>query len=101
MDIRLSNMGRMGAWLGLVLTAASGCSNTETLSPLPTKVDGLLSLARVQDPASVGKMEDALGTGLPDEREVAAFGLGQLGVAWEPLPDSARERAEDALVASL
>jgi cyclophilin family peptidyl-prolyl cis-trans isomerase/HEAT repeat protein len=85
----------------LVLAAVSGCAGDEILNPVPSRVDELLSLARVQDPASVGTMEEALKTGFLAEREVAAFGLGQLGVAWEPPPDDVRERAEDALVAAL
>jgi cyclophilin family peptidyl-prolyl cis-trans isomerase len=71
------------------------------MAPRLSRVDELLSLARVQDPASVETLEDALRTGTTAEREMAAFGLGQLGLAWEPVPDDVRKRAEDALVAAL
>jgi cyclophilin family peptidyl-prolyl cis-trans isomerase/HEAT repeat protein len=94
-------MNRIGAWMVLGLAAVTGCSSEEPVNPVPSRVDELLSIARVQDPASVGTMEDALKTGDTDEREVAAFGLGQLGVAWEPTPDDVRKRAEDALVTAL
>lgn len=95
-------MNRIGAWMVLVMIAASGCSESQPAAPpTPSRVDELLSLARVQDPGSVATMEDALKTGTAAEREVAAFGLGQLGVAWEPPPDEVRKSAEDALVAAL
>jgi cyclophilin family peptidyl-prolyl cis-trans isomerase len=94
-------MNRIGAWMIVVLAAAaSGCTPVKR-EPSGSRVDELLSLARVQDPASAGALEDALRTGSAEEREVAAFGLGQLGLAWEPVPDDVRKRAEDALVAAL
>lgn len=95
-------MDRIGAWMIVVLAAAaaSGCTPVKR-EPSGSRVSELLSMARVQDPASVGAMEDALRTGTGAEREVAAFGLGQLGVAWEPSPDDVRKRAEDALTATL
>jgi len=98
-------MKRMSAFLVMMLAAASGCSGTDPeptpVTPQPSRVEELLSLARVQDPASEKTLEDALGTGTPAEREVAAFGLGQLGTAWEPVPEEVRKAAEDALVAAL
>lgn len=94
-------MNRMGAWLVLVLAAVTGCSESESETPARSSVDDLLALARRQDPASVGEMEDALRTGAAPEREMAAFGLGQLGVAWEPSPDDVLKRAEAALLAAL
>lgn len=105
-------MNRISALMVLVLAAAaSGCSGTEPtkptdppnppVTPPASRVDELMSIARVQDPATVGTLEDALKTGTLEEREVAAFGLGQLGLSWEPIPDEVRKRAEDALVAAL
>ncbi|UQA57285.1 peptidylprolyl isomerase [Polyangium aurulentum] len=95
----------MSAFLVSMLAAASGCSGTDPepkpVTPQPSRVEELMSLARVQDPASEETMEDALRTGTAAEREVAAFGLGQLGTAWEPVPDEVRKAAEDALVAAL
>lgn len=85
----------------LVLATVTGCSESEYVTLAPSKIDELMALARGQDPASVGAMEEVLRTGAAPEREVAAFGLGQLGLAWEPPPDDVRWRAEGALVAAL
>lgn len=94
-------MNRNGAWLFLSVTTVTGCSSSEIVNPAPSRVDDLLSLARRQDPASVGEMEVALRSDASRLREVAAFGLGQLALAWEPPPDDVRKRAESALLAAL
>lgn len=94
-------MNRNGAWLFLIVTAVAGCASAEVVNPAPSKVDELLALARRQDSASVGEMEVALRSEVSRMREVAAFGLGQLTVAWEPPPDDVRKRAESALIAAL
>jgi cyclophilin family peptidyl-prolyl cis-trans isomerase len=94
-------MNRNGAWLFLVVAAVTGCASSEVVNPAPSKVDELLALARRQDPASLEEMEDALRASVSRVREVAAFGLGQLVVAWEPPPDDVRKRAESALIEAL
>jgi cyclophilin family peptidyl-prolyl cis-trans isomerase len=94
-------MNRIGIGMVLVLVAGAGCSDADVPLPPPSRVGELLSLARVQDPASVEVMADALRSRSAAEREMAAFGLGQLGVAWEPPPDEVRARAEEAVIAAL
>ena len=94
-------MNRTGIGMVVVLVAATGCSDADVPLPPPSRVGELLDLAQVQDPASVEVMADALRSRSAAEREMAAFGLGQLGVAWEPPPDEVRLRAEEALLAGL
>jgi len=90
-----------GLWLALTVVIGCAGSEAEPAPAAPSRVAELLSIARVQDPASVGTLEQALRNGTPPEREVAAFGLGQLGVAWEPPPDAVRESAARALISAL
>src|SRR5690349_2854388 len=97
-------MKHLGSWLVVGLAAVIGCSKSNPASgggePAALTVDDLMALARVQDPASAGQMANALRTGPSAAREVAAFGLGQLGLAWEPPPNSVRLDAEKALIAA-
>lgn len=58
--------------------------------------------ARTQDPARIEAWRATLtGAKATADRAAAAFALGQLGMAWEPVGDAARGRAEAALVAAL
>ncbi|HEY2748978.1 MAG TPA: peptidylprolyl isomerase [Polyangia bacterium] len=57
--------------------------------------------ARTQDPARIDAWAGILKSGAAAERAAAAFALGQLGTAWEPVGDEARARAETALVTAL
>src|SRR3954454_495996 len=57
--------------------------------------------ARTQDPARLPRWQRLLGRGDASERAAAAFAIGQLGVAWEPMPETVLDGAEPALVAAL
>jgi cyclophilin family peptidyl-prolyl cis-trans isomerase/HEAT repeat protein len=95
-------MNRHGSWLFLMVAAAAGCTAPEIVNPAPSKLDDLLALARRQDPASIGAMEDALTHGVSArERALAAFGLGQLALAWEPPSVEVKTRAEASLLDAL
>ena len=61
----------------------------------------IVSEARGQDPAHIDGWQATLKSGAATERAAAAFALGQLGTAWEPVGDEARGRAEAALTAAL
>ena len=70
------------------LLAAVGCATTPA--------DPLLALARAQDPARLGELEQAL-EGDAHSRLLGAFAIGQLGTAWQPIPDEVLARAEALL----
>ncbi len=58
--------------------------------------------ARTQDPARIDPWAATLTKGsVAAERAAAAFALGQLGMAWEPVGEEARGRAEAALLKAL
>ncbi|HEX9102573.1 MAG TPA: HEAT repeat domain-containing protein, partial [Polyangia bacterium] len=61
----------------------------------------IVAEARTQDPARLDGWRATLASGAASERAAAAFAVGQLGMAWEPLPEEPRARAEAALVAAL
>lgn len=95
-------MNRYGSWLFLFAAAAAGCTAAESVNPAPSELDALLALARRQDPASLRAMEGELAHGVSTrERALAAFGLGQLALAWEPPPDEVKTRAEASLLKAL
>ena len=72
------------------LLTAVGCATA------PAPKDRLLELGRQQDPARLEELERAL-DGDAHARLLGAFGLGQLGTAWQPIPDDVRMRAESLL----
>ena len=74
---------------------------TATATTAHADARGLVVAARNQDPRQIDAWRTALGGGTPAERAAAAFALGQLGMAWEPVGEEARARAETALLAAL
>src|SRR5439155_10290214 len=86
-------MPRRSAWCALLIY---GCATTGA-APTPH----LLELARAQDPAQLETMAAGLGAAAAGERALAAFALGQLGTAWQPVADPVRARAEAQLISAL
>jgi cyclophilin family peptidyl-prolyl cis-trans isomerase/HEAT repeat protein len=61
----------------------------------------LLAAARLQDPAAVEWIAARLTADAPLVRAAAAFALGQLGLAWEPVAEPRRALAEERLLTRL
>lgn len=59
----------------------------------------LLALGRIQDPAGADTLVKGLTDPDPGARGEAAFAIGLLGLAWEPLADEVKAKLGDALVA--
>jgi cyclophilin family peptidyl-prolyl cis-trans isomerase len=58
----------------------------------------LLALARVQDFGTAPQVAEALTDPVPSVRAMAAFAAGELGLAWQPVPDNVREQLTQALL---
>ncbi|HEY3452822.1 MAG TPA: peptidylprolyl isomerase [Myxococcales bacterium] len=61
----------------------------------------LLALARIQAPETTGIIAASLDDAEPAVREMAAFALGQMGLAWAPIPEQTRALAERRLLERL
>ena len=79
---------RCGA-LALALTTIMGCAH---------HAPALREAARLQDPSSLEVFAGALHDPDPAIRREALFGIEQLGLAWEPLDEATRARAEALLL---
>lgn len=58
----------------------------------------MLALGRIQDPAAADTLLKGLGDPDPGVRGEAAFAIGLLGLAWEPIADEVKVKLGDALV---
>ena len=58
----------------------------------------LLALARVQDLGTAPPVAEALTDPVPSVRAMAAFAAGELGLAWQPVPDDVRAQLTQALL---
>ncbi|MGC4113360.1 MAG: peptidylprolyl isomerase [Myxococcales bacterium] len=65
------------------------------------RVRALLALARIQAPETTGIVAAALDDAEPAVREMAAFALGQMGLAWAPIAETTRALAEKRLIERL
>jgi cyclophilin family peptidyl-prolyl cis-trans isomerase len=89
--------------LALVALLLSGCAEVvrESIDALTPRDAELLQIARLEDAAAVDALLPRLDDPTARQRAGGAFALGQLGVAWRPLPQPARDRGEAALLARL
>jgi cyclophilin family peptidyl-prolyl cis-trans isomerase/HEAT repeat protein len=60
----------------------------------------LRALARIQDASTAEVILAGLSAPEPEVRDEAAFAAGQLALSWEPLPDAAKARLTEALLAA-
>jgi cyclophilin family peptidyl-prolyl cis-trans isomerase/HEAT repeat protein len=64
------------------------------------RLRALRALARLQDLATLDTVLAGLRAAEPRVRDEAAFAAGELGLAWEPLPDEAKVKLTEALLAA-
>lgn len=79
---------------GQLLGLASG-----TAGEVP-RIRALRALARIQDLSTMDTVLAGLTATEPRVRDEAAFAAGELGLSWEPLPDEAKAKLTEALLAA-
>src|SRR5262245_35662590 len=97
-------LGLLGCHPHPTMTTAMPARPAGTWKLAPSEEESaqtLLRLARAQDPASLPALRAALADARPRLRVLAAFSLGQLGLAWQPPSVEARQDAEALLLARL
>ena len=73
-------------------------SRARTYAEPAIRARALLALARVQDLGTSPQVAEALTDPDPSVRAMAAFAAGELGLAWQPVPDTVRDQLTQALL---
>ncbi|MGO8971660.1 MAG: peptidylprolyl isomerase [Myxococcaceae bacterium] len=80
--------GTLGAWA------------TDPMKPPAVRARALLALARLQDPDTAPTVVAACADPDPEARAMAAFAAGELGLAWDGIPDAVRAQLAAAVLAA-
>ncbi len=80
--------GTLGAWAG------------DPMKPPAVRARALLALARLQDADTAALVAAACTDPDAGPRAMAAFAAGELGLAWDGLPDAARSKLSEAVLAA-
>lgn len=80
--------GTLGAWA------------RDPMKPPAVRARALLALARLQDADTAPTVAAACSDPDPEARAMAAFAAGELGLAWDGIPDAVRAKLADAVLAA-